>query len=233
MSVLRSLVFGATWLLLMHSASATIIASSSTADGWIDTGRGEMDTTGITLDTIYYPAYGYNRRTFMEFDIASLAGNTINAATLSLQVHSFSTDYRAPTVRLSGYAGDGVISYADGSASTTFLQDRTLCLGATGCTSTTLYTFDVTGYLQSLLAGSATYSGFMLSALSTMSVSWISSDYPNYGYYYGPSLSVDFTEPAPPVLKELVPAKVPEPSSIVLISLGLAGLGFARRKNAA
>lgn len=190
--------------------------------GFVDPLRDESNTGDFTLDTLNTNGCGcFDRRASLEFDLSNLPSNAIiTSASLELSISSFDTDYRSPTVSLWSYLGDGVINNSDISASLDFIETQTLCLGASGCTNTSNYSFDVSTALQTSLDNDYDYLGFRTIPEGAVSLRWRGDN----GIY--PELVVEYSLPSPP------PA--PKPGSLNIAGLlVLAGLLLLRlRKNA-
>ncbi len=158
----------------------------------------------------------YNRSA-LEFSLAGIgAGSNIGSATFSIQ--SRGTAVGGGVFQFYGYSGDGAITAAD--ASQTFnLIGSTPTLGGAP-----LYTVDVTAFIQSLVNSNATYAGILIKLAAEGS--FIGNDLVSSEAIYGnqsdaPKLMVDFTAGV---------QRVPEPASLALLGIALAGIGAARRR---
>jgi hypothetical protein len=154
----------------------------------------------------------------IEFDIEGPAtiphGVRITSAILSLTIAGAQTVAGPASVSVNGYAdGDGVVGLGD------FLKPTTL-LGSTGNLAdgspgslNVPFTFDVTGFLQSLVNNKTPFVGFHLEGPAAASNAFIwDGGAPNPAAL--PSLAITFS----------AAAAVPEPASALLTTLGLVGV---------
>ncbi len=203
--------------LMSTSVHATVIGVGASADAWLsDTNSdGIIDTlSGSALTDPFLRTFGVSSltRSVLEFSLAGVtSGAMINAA--SFQIKDNGTTVVGGNFEFYGYSADGVITVADGNQTGNLITSTPMIDG------NPLYTIDVTAFVQSLVDTSASHAGIL-----------IKSSLEGSGFFGGdlsssewstvadrPSLTVDFT-------------MVPEPGMLALFSLGLAGLGFARRK---
>ena len=91
-----------------------------------------------------------------------------------------------------------------------------------GTKDNTLGSFDITGFFSG--GGSVVHNVIDASAFTGISLNWINLDRVEFSYVSGNFGAID----------NLVidSASVPEPATILLLGLGLAGLGFSRRTKA-
>ena len=225
--------------LISSQASALILDASRTVGGevvyWNLNGTAPYDyrvytgSYGIALNTTN--TNPGEIQTGYEYDLNPLLATpvTINSATLSiLRGQEFggclSLDPCPLTDGLAvyGYAGDGVLTGTDFDLGTLLATEQPL--PAEG----TIMTFDVTDFIDDLVAGSSRYAGFNIRATSDGGVSLYSgTNAAGERIFYVARLNIDYTEggstPEP---------QVPEPGVLALLGVGLAGIGFARKRRA-
>ena len=152
------------------------------------------------------------------------SGSTIDSATLSLQIHSPGNDLEMlqmlvdwdESTALWDTLGGGIQN--DGIEAT-WLRTLTLLDSSSVTDEVTVYTIDVTNELQLWANGTANY-GWGFTPTGANGVDFHTSEHTDDGHVR-PTLVVSFTAPQ---------GNVPEPATIALIGLGLAGLGFRKKK---
>ncbi|GMT39632.1 MAG: hypothetical protein IEMM0001_0367 [bacterium] len=150
-------------------------------------------------------APNWNDVTFIDFDVSGLT-DTVSSAVLGFQTRRDQNGTFGRPIRISSYDANGVPELSD----YTLAQIELGIIYNPSSYGTTLLTFDVTSTINSLI-GASDFAGF---AFST----------------YGPNSQI-FIQGVPTL--GITPAVVPEPTTLALFGIGLAGLGFARRKKSA
>jgi len=197
-------------LLTPREARADVMTFTAVGSGGRDNGiDGTFDlltpnefVTGV-VDVIFVELL---YRFALEFDISALPGGaTVNSATLYLRVANGTI---GPTT-LAGYLGDGTITLADMTAGADVVSFTPADFS--------LHGYDVTAFIQGMY-GSGDWAGFSArqNPLGTTSAFW---DGPQDSEY--PRLSIDYTVRS---------SSIPEPASLALLGLGLAGLAAVRRR---
>jgi hypothetical protein len=205
----------------LASAEAAVIAVGATSDDWGDPDIGLSGDPG----DIFLRVFGRTdspsvpiRRGAMEFDISSIAaGSVITSANLFFADRGTTTTAQ---MQLHGYSGDGLVQVSD-------LNDATFLSFFNTDTQDPDRNFniDVTGFIQALISVDVDFAGFMLRATTEGSNVFNGADIASREYSdlaARPRLTVNFA-----------PAQVPEPLTLALMGVGLAGLCFSRRKRVA
>jgi hypothetical protein len=180
-------------------------------------GSVRADVADGVFDTIAFPGSILVRydgtfvdRGSFEFDLSSLPAGVVTSATLNLiTVSGFADD----PFELYGYAGDGTTAPGDVTGGSLLAS-----LPVDWQDTIANPSFDVTGFLQGLVASSAEYAGFYLKLVQESG----GFQFMQFGLPADSGLVVDVREGTPPV--------VPEPSAIVLVLAGLAAFRLLRRR---
>jgi hypothetical protein len=225
--------------LVSSSASALVLNATRSAGG--EVAYWNLNGTANYDHRVYAGSYGIalnttntnpgEIQTGYEYDLNPLLGTpvTVNSATFSiLRGQEFSGCLSLDPCPLTdglkvySYAGDGALTGTDFDLGTQLATEQPL--PAEG----TIMTFDVTGFIDGLVAGSSRYAGFNVRATSDGGVSLYSgTNAAGERIFHVARLDIDYTEggstPGP---------QVPEPGVLGLLGLGLASIGLARKRRA-
>lgn len=155
---------------------------------------------------------GIYSRTNMEVGIADLAGKQISSAILSFVLQqNYGT---AGVLTITGYNANGELGYNFAGTTADYGTVNGLMANGNGATSS----FDVTSITQAALAQGEDWLGMQLTNSSASRWTYTGLGSPSDDLA---KVRLDVT---------YADAAVPEPASLALIGLGLAGLGALRRK---
>lgn len=217
-SIATGLYFGIAALVFTPASSSAMTMINTSAQGSIidflpflsPDGVGDQLST-VFMDVTHNTTIGFQvreARSFMEYNIGSLTG-PVAQATITINTTGPES---GKAIDVYGYVGNGTLELGDfglGTLVTSFIAPQF---------STT---FDVTAFINAQIAGAATFAGFNL-RLQSEDTSYISQLGRSTLSY--PILTVDESTVVP---------SIPEPGALALFGLGLATLGFARRRKAA
>jgi hypothetical protein len=187
----------------MGAAQATTISATTAYSAYSYSAQGP-----------YYAGntgYGEISRLYEKFVLPTFAANTvITSAFFSFDITSVLSNYMSP-LGLFTVANDGW------TTNTSWANKAPLGAMVTSFTPTVKhYSIDVTSYINSQ------YSGDGVASLALAGLSE-GSGQTSWSYFFGAPAQLTYTVAA-------MPANVPEPGSLALLGLGIAGLGMARRR---
>jgi hypothetical protein len=212
------------------SADAATISVIATDDANLKDSNGDFMTDSFTANEpndVFLRPFGQNEflfRAALEFSLAGIpSGSTIN--TVNFLFSDRGTTVTGFNFNIFGYAGDGVINVGDGNNVGNLLTSIPVLPGQPD--------YDVplpATFIQGLVDSSMPFAGLVMASSNEgstdifgadiCSIDFPACDDPGTPQGVVPTLRINFTA-------------VDEPGALALFGLGLAGLGFARRRKAA
>lgn len=225
---LRTIGLACVLILLSTAAEATLLSTNPTDDrtGLSSVGGSGFSSTELRVEVLLgarFPGGHALARSGLEFDISPIPnGVTINSATLSLNAIApvFAT-VDTPVLEVRSYSGDGTVAFTDMFDTSSLNPPGDFLTTA----SASFNAIDVTSFVQSLLTAGDDFAGFVLritgddsTAGNSRTLRFSSNEVSDVADR--PLLTIDFTRQS----------AVPEPASLALFALGIAGLSLARRQ---
>lgn len=183
---------------------------NGSADGTFDSVSTAFTTADARIQN-QSSSFEIEDRIIMEFDLTGIVAGSVISASLMLN-ELF--DDGTPEISLFGDAGDGIATTADAEISN-LLTGHT---GNFGNSIADIAVIDVTAFINDLLIAGESFSLFAIHGGGGGSLSYrITTSEAGTG----------------PVLRLTTSNAVPEPAILYLLSFGLVGLGFTRRRKKA
>lgn len=204
--------------------AATVNASVSDDRSALPDGSGNA-TSLRPQDEIYLRTFGASTawRSAIEFDLSGVGlGVTVTSAVLGLRDGGTSTDGR---IDVYGYAADGTVTLGDFSQTGTVVSSFII----TNANGTENFALDVTSFLQSLVAASASHAGFLLVSEDETTFVVGGSDICSSEGDGSPSVP-GCSGGGPSLTIETQTAVVPLPAGLPLLIAGLGALGLVQRR---
>ena len=221
--------FAAYALLLATGASATTVSSVAVANEWFESNDAFTAFSVREPGDLYLRTFGVPQfnRSAIEFSLSNISGGaTIQSAIFSIGAGG--TSEAGGHFIFYGYGGDGYITVADATRTSKFLGS----LPTISRWEYPYYSVDATDLVKQLVAQESAFVGVLITFAEQgpFKNEWPGGDLCGreadmyWGYNcpvgYLPTLTVEYADAV----------AVSEPSTIVLLSVALAGLGAIRRR---